>query len=327
METSDFADDEAKRAALETLVPGIEPSDYGKMPSYYSNSQRVAPTTLDSDMVDITEEAPSPKTLSSEQPLTRPIRQPIIPRDKYDGVDSDDETDIEDQEDEESDEEQPQIVGDVEIDMEEEEAEFLEFSKQVLGITDDQWNEIVRDRKDRGGEDSRISIPLTSLTSFLAFLPDSASMATSPSVKVTTNREKTKETSNSGGRSTVPLSRANPDLDSFEAVMEALDAELTRHRQSTKSSAPDILGTQKKGKGKATAGNEDEDEDIEAALDAELKASLERDADDDQAEDPPDYNLIKNFLESFKSQAGLSGPVSNLAGRLQPGWQLPRDET
>ena len=121
------------------------------------NSQRVAPTTQDSEMVDITEEASSPKTLSSEQPRTRPIRQPIITRDQYDGVDSDDETDIEDQEDDESDDEQPQIVGDVEIDMEEEEAEFLEFSKQVLGITDDQWNEIVRDRKNRGGEDARIS--------------------------------------------------------------------------------------------------------------------------------------------------------------------------
>jgi len=127
------------------------------MPSYYSNSQRVAPTAMDSEMVDTTEEATSPKTPSSEQPCTRPIRQPIIPRDKYDGVDSDDETDIEDQQDDESDDEQPQIVGDVEIDMEEEEAEFLEFSKQVLGITDDQWNEIVRDRQDRGGEDARIS--------------------------------------------------------------------------------------------------------------------------------------------------------------------------
>ena len=39
-----------------------------------------------------------------------------------------------------------------------------------------------------------------------------------------------------------------------------------------------------------------------------------------------DYNLIKNFLESFKSQGGLAGPVSSLAGRLQPGWGLPRDE-
>jgi len=136
--------------------------------------------------------------------------------------------------------------------------------------------------------------------------------------------------SNSGEHSAVPDSRANADLDSFEAVMEALDAELIRHRQGNKSSVPHISGAQNIGKGKATVEDEDEDgEDIETALDAELKASLERDEtveDDDQAEEPPDYNLIKNFLESFKSQGGLSGPVSNLAGRLQPGWQLPRDE-
>ena len=68
-------------------------------------------------------------------------------------------------------------------------------------------------------------------------------------------------------------------------------------------------------------------------MDAELKAVLERDNEDDDDDDDvdvegnTDYNLIKNFLESFKSQAGLSGPVSNLAGRLQPGWGLPRDDS
>jgi len=69
--------------------------------------------------------------------------------------------------------------------------------------------------------------------------------------------------------------------------------------------------------------------DIEAAMDAELKTALEHEDEDEvelDAEGNVDYNLIKNFLESFKSQAGLSGPVSNLAGRLQPGWGLPRDD-
>jgi len=107
--------------------------------------------------------------------------------------------------------------------------------------------------------------------------------------------------------------------------MQAMDAELARTRkpkQTTKPTRPD--------KGKAKSFTTEDDADIEAAMDAELKSILERgggdDADDDQEEEPMDYNLIKNFLESFKSQGGLSGPVSNLAGRLQPGWQLPRDE-
>ncbi|KAM3517394.1 hypothetical protein NHJ13051_009016 [Beauveria bassiana] len=37
-----------------------------------------------------------------------------------------------------------------------------------------------------------------------------------------------------------------------------------------------------------------------------------------------DYNLVKNFLESFKSQGGMAGPTGNLLGLM--GFRLPRDE-
>jgi hypothetical protein len=37
-----------------------------------------------------------------------------------------------------------------------------------------------------------------------------------------------------------------------------------------------------------------------------------------------DYNLAKNLLESFKSQAGMAGPAGNLLGLM--GMNLPRDE-
>ncbi|KAI8950186.1 SGT1-domain-containing protein [Xylaria longipes] len=37
-----------------------------------------------------------------------------------------------------------------------------------------------------------------------------------------------------------------------------------------------------------------------------------------------DYNLAKNLLDSFKSQAGLAGPAGNLLGMM--GMKLPRDE-
>jgi hypothetical protein len=80
--------------------------------------------------------------------------------------------------------------------------------------------------------------------------------------------------------------------------------------------------------------SDDDEIDIEAAMDAELRAALssgplgdEGDSDAEEGDVGADYNLIKNFLESFKSQAGLAGPVGNLAGRLQPGWTLPRDES
>lgn len=136
-----------RQAAMDKLVPGLEPSDYGKMPaSFHSNSQRVAPGAM---------EEPDPEDLTGPSPIpkqARPSRQPILPRDRYDGVDSDDETDEEDQEeDEDEEEDKPQVVGDIEIDMGEEEEEFLEFSRQALGITDAQWNDIVQDRKGRGG--------------------------------------------------------------------------------------------------------------------------------------------------------------------------------
>ena len=61
-------------------------------------------------------------------------------------------------------------------------------------------------------------------------------------------------------------------------------------------------------------------------MDAELRAALKREEDDEVEEAGMDYNLIKNFLESFKSQSGLAGPVGNLAGRLDPSWTLPRDD-
>lgn len=110
--------------------------------------------------------------------------------------------------------------------------------------------------------------------------------------------------------------------------MSAMDIELSRLQASLRED--DELpsrGTKDKGKGKEKAGPV-EDEDIEAAMEAELKVALEREGGDDSGDEnePMDYNLIKNFLESFKSQAGLSGPASNLAGRLQPGFNFPRDD-
>ncbi|KAK7414131.1 hypothetical protein QQX98_006993 [Neonectria punicea] len=50
------------------------------------------------------------------------------------------------------------------------------------------------------------------------------------------------------------------------------------------------------------------------------------DGEDENSEEEVDidYNLAKNLLESFKSQAGMSGPTGNLLGMM--GFQLPRDE-
>ncbi|KAF8975522.1 SGT1 protein-domain-containing protein [Cyathus striatus] len=304
------------QAAMDRLVPDLDPSDYGKMPpSFHTGSQRVAPATIVTEIVEskANHDAGTPSQMETLAEAKR-IRAPILPRDNFDGVDSDDDTDEEEDEDEEDEEERPQVVGEVEIDMQEEEEEFLEFSRQALGISDEHWNEIINDRQSRG-----------------AFLPQSAKMRLQSTP--VPNAPKV-DTQDAGGTKTEgrkpepgPRPNVNPNLDSFEAVMKAMDEELSRLRPSEGKST-----TSDKGKGKAKEGNTGfhEGEDIETAMDAELKAALERedDVDDELGEgDLNDYNLIKNFLESFKSQAGLSGPVSNLAGRLQPGWTLPRDES
>ncbi|KAI6153350.1 SGT1 protein-domain-containing protein [Pisolithus tinctorius] len=304
----------ARQEAMAKLVPPLPATEYGQMPASF-NTQRVAKTTIENETVDIPSESATTEAIS-----TRPIRPPLLPRDKYEGIDSDDESSSSDpiagDEDEyESEEDRPQVVGEVEIDMTEEQDEFIEFSRQTLGISDDMWNDILQERVRRG-----------------AFVPKYPKFdkkfrqvqQTEPEIQKTgtPTSEAALRMPTSG-----PRPNANPNLNSFEAVMQAMDSELKRLRQpeagTAKVSRPADKG---KGKGPPSAGL---DIDIEAAMEAELNAALEKgDAEDSEDEDETslDYNLIKNFLESFKSQAGLSGPVGNLAGRLVPDWKMPRDD-
>ncbi|KAG7099520.1 hypothetical protein E1B28_001363 [Marasmius oreades] len=293
--------DEQRQADMDTLVPGLEPSEYGKMPaSFYSNSQKVPEATIQTDVVSDNVPRSQPPGWASPR---KPIRKPILPRDRFEGVDSDDETDEDDEPEEEDEEDNPQVIGEVEVDMGEEEDEFLEFSRQALGISDDQWNSILQDRRDRG-----------------AYVPKSTSKKTQTTEVPSSFKEGGKDKIESN-----PSTQLNPNLDSFEALMKAMDAEL---RRSTNGFDKEDEYKFDKGKSKASVANDDDD--IEAMMAEELKSALERDNEDEDSEmgnAAVDYSLIKNFLESFKSQAGLSGPVSTLAGRLQPDWKLPRDDT
>jgi hypothetical protein len=106
-------------------------------------------------------------SLQQSQTKPKPMRKPLFPRDQFDGVvDSDDETDPEDEiggarlgEDEESEEEdRPVLVmpdgaeDALDVDMDAEEEEFLEFSRIALGISDEDWQGIIAERRERGGE-------------------------------------------------------------------------------------------------------------------------------------------------------------------------------
>ncbi|KAF5374874.1 hypothetical protein D9758_000058 [Tetrapyrgos nigripes] len=275
--------------------------EVSKMTKRRNNSQRIARTDPQTDATEEVAERPEP---NQQIPRDRPIRQPILPRDKYEGVDSDDETDEESDQDSEDEEDKPQVVGDVEIDMNEEQEEFLEFSRQALGISDDHWRNILQDRRDRGAFVPK-GLVAKQTTTKSSSVPDSQGMGFTE-------------------KSTFSRANPNPKLDSFEAVMKAMDAEL-KQSQNSKASQPTVTPAKTdKGKGKAKAVvEEDEGEDeelgIEAALEAELKAALEKGDEDEDGlgQTDIDYNLIKNFLQSFKSQDGLSGPVGNLLGRLQ----------
>jgi len=144
---------------LDALVAPLDPEDYGKLPLVKEGSQR-APSQKTTR---ITMENETRTMPSGEQ---RPIRKPILMRDKFDGVDSDDESDETDEDDteravrqnmeeDESDDEKPTVVGgvsmDLDIDMAEEEEEFLKFAREALGLSDNMWDDIVRDRTNRGG--------------------------------------------------------------------------------------------------------------------------------------------------------------------------------
>jgi hypothetical protein len=143
--------EDLRRSVLEQLVPALDPSEYGKMPSYYSNSQRVASSSATDQGTGCLQ--------SGKQNIK--IRDPLFPRDRFDGVDSDDETESDedrldqvgtrDGENSDCEEDRPQLIGDVEIDMAEEEEEFIKFSRDALGIDEETWASIVKDRKARGG--------------------------------------------------------------------------------------------------------------------------------------------------------------------------------
>lgn len=90
-------------------------------------------------------------------------------------------------------------------------------------------------------------------------------------------------------------------------IMEKMEAELNEAGALNLDPTPSKMAAIK-GKGVAAPSGESEAE--------------ERDEDSDGEVDI-DFNLAKNLLESFKSQAGMSGPAGNILGSM--GIQLPRD--
>jgi hypothetical protein len=92
-------------------------------------------------------------------------------------------------------------------------------------------------------------------------------------------------------------------------VMARIEAELNEAGALDLDPTPSKLAALKAGKSRDTGKNFMEKQDWEDESEDEVNI---------------DFNLAKNLLESFKSQAGMAGPGGNLMGLM--GMQMPRDE-
>ncbi|KAK2770858.1 regulatory factor sgt1 [Colletotrichum kahawae] len=115
----------------------------------------------------------------------------------------------------------------------------------------------------------------------------------------------------------------DPSDEDLRELAAQLEAELTEHgalrldvsdNKNTNNKAPAVKGkdthpVNANSIGTGAKRNGSDDEDDKEVVDEEIDI---------------DYNLAKNLLESFKGQAGLPGPASNILGMM--GLQLPRDE-
>ncbi|KAI1478588.1 SGT1-domain-containing protein [Daldinia eschscholtzii] len=104
------------------------------------------------------------------------------------------------------------------------------------------------------------------------------------------------------------------DDDAIRQLSAQMEAELKEHGALKLDPEPEKAKAIKARDGVGSKGK--------AKADGEQKAGSGEESSDDEVD--VDYNLAKNLLESFKSQAGMAGPTGNILGMM--GLQLPRDE-
>ncbi|TLS23296.1 uncharacterized protein PpBr36_06713 [Pyricularia pennisetigena] len=118
---------------------------------------------------------------------------------------------------------------------------------------------------------------------------------------------------------------ADEDEQEIKAIQELaaqMEAELNEHGALKLDPRPKKLAALK-GKAPARGASSSSKHPVEN-LDDDDDDEDDEDDDDDDGELNIDYNLAKNLLESFKSQAGMAGPAGNMLGMM--GMGLPRDE-
>jgi len=242
------------------------------------------------------------------------------------------------------------------IDMDEERDEFLKFAQEALGLTSDQYEAILDSRRERGAyvppptskvsqngasaeeaaADTRVT-PQPSKDSNDVQVPSSVSKGKQAQRSVhfeanNSSQEEVNETTSSieedGGR------KANVDLDTFDKLMNRMDEELERKKGQrggrkggpipSTPMGPDLGGCAGMSKEdisddeEQSEGSDMEMGEVASAMQSELADLMKQSGVqlDGHSHHQPDYALISNLLESFKSQVGLPGPVGNIASRI-----------
>ncbi|WFD34236.1 hypothetical protein MCUN1_001073 [Malassezia cuniculi] len=213
------------------------------------------------------------------------------------------------------------------VDMDNEIGDFLEFARKTLGLSEEQYAKIIADHKSR----TKSADEVHGVAQFGAAPPAPPKLEPAivprpdekpePQGPITSAAEREdariraqeyeKEMSNAPRK-------PNPMLNSFDAVLGAMEAELeaARKAQGPVDPVEDV--------------HDDEitPEDAELlhqllATGGSIPESLQRFA-DETGTSAPEVEMLRNFLESFKAQGSDAGPVGTLLGRLGVG-ALPRD--
>ncbi|SGY66455.1 BQ5605_C004g02676 [Microbotryum silenes-dioicae] len=323
--------EEEKKRRLASLVKGLEESEWGAKTIEKETPSKAEAGSKAKDTIDV-------------PPKTNAARAPQLTRNKYDGASESDDSSDDEEEGQEGlggslpgmnedltgrEGDQGEDAPAVEMDMEEEMDEFLKFATETLGLTPEQYEDILKERKGRGAfvpgpsKAKKVNL-IPSLPEGASSIPkDGASKTKAPKLTVPT-----------------PALR-NPNLSNFDALMQQMDSELAKVKRQTptgpsESSAPKTKPTPKPKPGPTTSKEKDssrividsdsdmDSEDDVGEMDAELATLFHQMSGTDAERDPGplDLNLVKNFLESFQNQGGFAGPAGTLSGRL--GYQLPR---
>ncbi|WAQ86531.1 hypothetical protein PtA15_7A257 [Puccinia triticina] len=342
-------DDETKER-LATLVPGLTDAEWGQSSEKTTQSYADPPLVNDSQPTNASDKINA--TTRNKKPLPKLTKQSydgVCEEASEEDSDSDDSNTPSGMEKQVN----AEVVED--IDMDEERDDFLKFAQEALGLTGAQYEAILDSRRERGAyvpPTSKVSqkesrpkktphtdlAPDTLMASKGANTRSSVSKGKQPERTVRFEADKPTDedehqpmSSSDDEDQMTEDKKGNVDLDTFDKLMNRMDEELRKKRGKRMGEkggpipadplGPDLGGGSRSGMKDLSDDSDDSDvemDDIDRAIHSELADLMNQSGVqlDGQSHDQPNYSVISNFLESFKSQVGLPGPVGNMAGRI-----------